>query len=138
MASPSRSACCPYNNGCYVQHGHDIEFLDDTDGDGKADKTHVILTGFGVQDSHLLPHQFTRAPGGWIWMAQGAFNYGKVRRPGEPTEKACSSTRRRMAKFRPDGSQFDITCKARATSGASSSTAKARPSSRRPTTTATR
>ena len=37
----------------------------------------VILTGFGVQDSHLFPHQFMRAPGDWIWMAQGAFNYGK-------------------------------------------------------------
>ena len=66
----------PYKDGCYVQHGHDLELLHDTDGDGKADKREVVLTGFGVQDSHLFPHQFTRAPGGWIWMAQGAFNYG--------------------------------------------------------------
>ena len=41
-----------------------VKVLEDTDGDGKADKTTVILTGFGVQDSHLFPHQFTRAPGG--------------------------------------------------------------------------
>ncbi len=68
----------PYKNGAYVQHGTDIVFLSDTDGDGKADKREVILSGFGVQDSHLFPHQFTRAPGNWIWMAQGAFNYGKV------------------------------------------------------------
>ncbi|HEV7402277.1 MAG TPA: PVC-type heme-binding CxxCH protein [Chthoniobacteraceae bacterium] len=98
----------PYKNGCYVQHGHDIAFLEDTDGDGKADKRTVILTGFGVQDSHLFPHQFMRAPGGWIWMAQGAFNYGKVSRPGEE-EKAVQFDQTRMAKFRPDGSEFDIT-----------------------------
>jgi putative membrane-bound dehydrogenase-like protein len=98
----------PYKNGCYVQHGHDIAFLEDTDGDGKADKRTVILTGFGVQDSHLFPHQFMRAPGGWIWMAQGAFNYGKVSRPGEE-EKAVQFDQTRMAKFRPDGSGFDIT-----------------------------
>ena len=74
----------PYKNGCYVQHGHDIAFLEDTDADGRADKRTVILTGFGVQDSHLFPHQFLRAPGGWIWMAQGAFNSSKVRQPNEP------------------------------------------------------
>ena len=99
----------PYKNGCYVQHGHDIAFLEDTDGDGKADKRTVILTGFGVQDSHLFPHQFMRAPGGWIWMAQGAFDYGKVRRPDEPAEKAVQFDQCRMAKFRLDGSGFDIT-----------------------------
>ncbi len=99
----------PYQNGCYVQHGHDIEFLSDTDGDGKADQRKVILTGFGVQDSHLFPHQFMRAPGGWIWMAQGAFNYSKVRQPNDPPEKAVQFDQTRMAKFRPDGSEFTIT-----------------------------
>ncbi|HMJ63990.1 MAG TPA: PVC-type heme-binding CxxCH protein, partial [Candidatus Binatia bacterium] len=96
----------PYKNGVYVQHGSDIVFLSDTDGDGKADKREVILTGFGVQDSHLFPHQFTRAPGNWIWMAQGAFNYGKVRTT-KGSEQQFDQTR--MARFRYDGSDFDIT-----------------------------
>jgi putative membrane-bound dehydrogenase-like protein len=96
----------PYKNGVYVQHGADIVFLSDTDGDGKADKRDVILTGFGVQDSHLFPHQFTRAPGNWIWMAQGAFNYGKVKTT-KGAEQQFDQTR--MARFRYDGSEFDIT-----------------------------
>ncbi|MFN7141112.1 MAG: PVC-type heme-binding CxxCH protein, partial [Limisphaerales bacterium] len=96
----------PYKNGVYVQHGPDIVFLEDTNGDGKGDKRTVILSGFGVQDSHLFPHQFTRAPGGWIWMAQGAFNYGKVR-TSRGEEKVFD--RSRMARFRYDGSEFDIT-----------------------------
>jgi putative membrane-bound dehydrogenase-like protein len=96
----------PYKNGVYVQHGPDIVFLSDTDGDGKADKREVVLTGFGVQDSHLFPHQFTRAPGNWIWMAQGAFNYGKVR-TSKGAEQQFDQTR--MARFRYDGSEFDIT-----------------------------
>lgn len=96
----------PYKDGVYVQHGQDIKFLRDTDGDGKADKTETILTGFGVQDSHLFPHQFTRAPGNWIWMAQGAFNYGKVKTT-KGAEYQFDQTR--MAKFRYDGSDFDIT-----------------------------
>ena len=96
----------PYKNGVYVQHGTEIVFLSDTDGDGRADKREVILSGFGVQDSHLFPHQFTRAPGNWIWMAQGAFNYSKVK---TTTGKEQQFDQTRMAKFRSDGSDFDIT-----------------------------
>ncbi len=97
----------PYKDGCYAQHGHDLVLLRDTDGDGKSDKREVILTGLGVQDSHLFPHQFTRAPGGWIWMAQGLFNNSKPAKPGDP--KAVDWPQCSMAKMRPDGSQFEVT-----------------------------
>lgn len=97
----------PYKNGAYVQHGPNIEFREDTNSDGKADKTTVILSGFGVQDSHLFMHEFRRAPGGWIYGAQGAFNKGTVR-TSTGVEIDFPSTR--MARFRPDGSQFEILC----------------------------
>ncbi len=96
----------PYKDGVYIQHGPKINFLSDTDHDGRADKTETILSGFGVQDSHLFPHQFTRAPGNWIWFAQGAFNYGKVK-TSKGVEQQFDQTR--MAKFRYDGSDLDIT-----------------------------
>lgn len=101
----------PWGDGskCYAQHGRDIVLLTDTDGDHVSDKREVILEGFGVQDSHLFPHQFTRAPGGWIWMAQGAFNYSKVKRPQDPPEAAIQFDQTRMARFRPDGGEFEIT-----------------------------
>jgi putative membrane-bound dehydrogenase-like protein len=96
----------PYKNGVFVQHGPDIVFLNDTDSDGRSDTRQVVLGGFGVQDSHLFPHQFTRGPGNWIWMAQGAFNYGKVRTT-QGEEVQFDQTR--MARFRANGSEFDIT-----------------------------
>ena len=96
----------PYKDGVIVQHGHEIVNLRDTTGSGKADKREVLLTGFGVQDSHLFPHQFTRAPGGWFWLAQGAFNKGTV-----VTTKGdqIDFPNTRMARFRPDGSFFEPT-----------------------------
>jgi len=74
-----------------------------------ADARAVVLTGFGVQDSHLFPHQFTRAPGNWIWMAQGAFNSGKVRSPAWERGSAVQFDKTRMARFLPDGRGFEIT-----------------------------
>ncbi|MCE9609196.1 MAG: HEAT repeat domain-containing protein [Chthoniobacter sp.] len=97
----------PYKNGVYVQHGNDLKFFKDTDNDGKADAHDIVVTGFGVQDSHLFPHQFTRAPGGWLWMAQGLFNNSKVQKPG--SDKVVDWPKCSMAKMRPDGTEFEVT-----------------------------
>ncbi len=94
----------PYKDGAFVQHGSDILFLRDSDGDGRADQRETVLEGFGIGDSHLLPHQLTRAPGGWILVAQGAFNDSFVRtRAGETVE----FHRTRLGRFTPDGMRFE-------------------------------
>lgn len=99
----------PWGEGdaCYVQHGHDLKLYKDADGDGRADSFELVLTGFGVQDSHLFPHQFTRAPGGWIWMAQGLFNDSKVHPAG--SSQVVNWPKCSMARMRPDGSAFEVT-----------------------------
>ncbi len=101
----------PYKDGVYVQYGNDIRLYRDTNADGKADKHEVILTGFGTQDSHLFPHQFTRTPGGWILVAQGLFNRSKVRRPDGHAfasgPKVISFDQCKLARFTHDGSDFE-------------------------------
>src|ERR1051325_9775842 len=95
----------PYRNGAFVQYDGEIRFYEDTDGDGRADKFKPVLTGFGIEDSHLFPHQFTRAPGGWVLMAQGAFNYSKVKSGiGDVTDY----NKTKLARFTPDGKRFEI------------------------------
>jgi putative membrane-bound dehydrogenase-like protein len=94
----------PYKDGAIVGHGPDVLFIRDTDEDGKGDRRELILTGFGIQDSHLMPHQFTRAPGGWFFLAQGAFNYSRVvTRDGR--EHKFDQTR--LARFTIDGMKFE-------------------------------
>jgi len=102
----------PWKNGAFVQHGHEIRYYEDRDKDGKADGHQVILTGFGIQDSHLFPHQFERSPGGWFYLAQGLFNYSKVVRP-DGSEfakgmKEVSFNQCKLARARLDGSDFDL------------------------------
>jgi putative membrane-bound dehydrogenase-like protein len=102
----------PYGNGALVQHGSEIRLYEDSDGDGKADGHRVILEGFGIQDSHLLPHQFDRAPSGWVYVAQGLFNSSTVRRPGglpfADGRKQVAFNQCKLARFRPDGSAFEL------------------------------
>ena len=102
MAMPM--AVLPYKDGALVGQGSEILFLRDTDQDGKADKREVLVTGFGIQDSHLLPHQFTFGPGGWVYMAQGAFNRSNVRAGKNPPVKFDYC---KLGRFKPDGSVFE-------------------------------
>jgi len=68
----------PYKNGAYVAQGSETFFLEDTDGDGVADKRTPILTGFGYTDTHTMSHTLVRGPGNWIHFSQGALNMGEV------------------------------------------------------------
>jgi len=95
----------PLEHAAIVQHGSEILRLDDTDRDGRADKRAVLLRGFGIEDSHLLPHRFLRAPDGWVYMAQGAFNHSNVvDRSGRTTRfDYC-----KLARFTLDGARFEV------------------------------
>ncbi len=94
----------PYKDGAFVQYGSEVRFYRDKDGDGKADGFETTLSGFGVEDSHLFPHQFTRVPGG-VLLAQGAFNNSQVKtRNG----KVTTFNKTKLARFTPDGNDFKI------------------------------
>ncbi|CAN5235008.1 hypothetical protein BH23VER1_BH23VER1_01460 [soil metagenome] len=94
----------PYKDGAIVGQGPDILFFQDTDANGTADRKEVLLTGFGVQDSHLMPHQFTRVPGGWVLVAQGAFNRSDVVASGRPPVEFDYC---KLGRFQLDGSEFE-------------------------------
>jgi putative membrane-bound dehydrogenase-like protein len=98
-------ALLPLGSGVLVGQGPEILRLHDDDGDGRCDRREVILKGFGIQDSHLLPHRFVRAPGDWIYLAQGAYNSSRVEtRRGETVDfKQC-----KLARFSPDGERFEV------------------------------
>ena len=102
----------PQGNGALIQYGDSIRHYFDHDQDGKADGFTTVLSGFGIQDSHLFPHQFERMPGGWISLAQGLFNDSNVHRPDDSPfangQTSVSFKHCKLARMRPDGSDFDI------------------------------
>jgi mono/diheme cytochrome c family protein/glucose/arabinose dehydrogenase len=55
--------------------------LTDKDGDGKADETVVLMSGFGVGDTHQLVNSISHGPDGTLWMSQGLHAITKVETP---------------------------------------------------------
>lgn len=72
--------------GVYVSQGTNLKLLIDTNGDDKADKQVILLSGFDDHDTHHNSHAFTADPSGAIYSGEGVFlhtnvetSYGPVR-----------------------------------------------------------
>ncbi|MCB1092057.1 MAG: hypothetical protein KDL87_11025, partial [Verrucomicrobiae bacterium] len=75
-----------YRDGILVSNEPHFDFVRDTDGDGKADTTEHLLTGFGCEDSHHALHDFVWSPDGDLIFRESIFHntqaetaYGPVR-----------------------------------------------------------
>src|SRR5437588_248267 len=93
------------NGGVYVTNSPDVLFLQHTDGDGKADKEEVILTGFGRDDRHELPNSLTWGPDGWLYGMNGVFNRSRVKDPasGKMIDFTCAIWR-----YHPRTKKFEL------------------------------
>ncbi len=69
------------DGGVYVGQGHELLFLEDTDGDGRADTRRVLLGGFGTGDTHQTINSFVWSPGGELYMGQGDGIESRVETP---------------------------------------------------------
>ncbi|MFO0946016.1 MAG: PVC-type heme-binding CxxCH protein [Planctomycetota bacterium] len=80
---PFPTSILPLGNGILVSAAPDILYIEDTDGDGKADRREVILTGFGEGNQQLRVNGLTRSIDHWIHGANGRSN-GNIVIPTRP------------------------------------------------------
>lgn len=64
--------------GVYVSQGTHLKLLIDEDGDDRADREEVILSGFDDHDTHHAISAFTTDPSGAIYMGEGVFLHTNV------------------------------------------------------------
>lgn len=68
----------PGDGGVYVCDFDQLVHLRDTDGDGKADERRVVLSGFGIGDTHQLINSISHGPDGSLWFTQGLHAFSRV------------------------------------------------------------
>ncbi len=76
--------------GVYVSEQPHLSLLRDTDGDLKADKKEILLTGFGTEDSHHSLHDFIWSPEGDLVFRESIFHHSQVETPYGPVRQQNS------------------------------------------------
>ncbi len=67
----SPTSVMPWRNGVLVVSVPNILFLEDTDGDGRADKTTILFRGLALGNEQHLVNGFTWSLDGWLHLANG-------------------------------------------------------------------
>ncbi len=67
--------------GVYISQGTNLKLYTDTNGDDKADKVEILLSGFDDHDTHHVIHAFCADPSGAIYMGEGVFLHTSVETP---------------------------------------------------------
>lgn len=70
--------------GVYVSQGTNLMLFTDEDGDDKADRREILLSGFDDHDTHHAHSAYTGDPSGAIYMGEGVFLHTNVETPYGP------------------------------------------------------
>jgi putative membrane-bound dehydrogenase-like protein len=94
------SAVMPWKGGLVVANAPDILFLEDTDGDGKADRSRRLYTGFGLENVEQLINGLQWGLDNWVYGVAGS-NGGTITSPEAPKMPAVKLNGRGV-RFHPE------------------------------------
>ena len=97
----------PGDGGVYVVDSTDLLHLVDTDGDGKADKREVVLSGFGTEDTHHMVHALRWGPDGLLYFNQSVYIHSHIETPHGVRRLAGSGT----WQLRPATRELNVFCR---------------------------
>ncbi|KLU01927.1 electron transport protein [Rhodopirellula islandica] len=97
----------PWNGGLFVGDAPNLYYFRDTDGDGKADQSETVLTGFGTSNVQGLMNSFRWGLDNRIHIACSSTG-GMIRRPEQPESDAINVRGRDIA-LDPRTGEFELT-----------------------------
>lgn len=71
----------PQRYGCFVGQSTELLYFEDTKGSGKADQRHIVLSGFGTEDTHHILHTLRWGPDGRLFMNQSIYIHTHTETP---------------------------------------------------------
>lgn len=109
----------PWRGGLIVCNAPDLIYLTDADNDGKADKSQVLYTGFGLDNIQQILNSPRWSPDGWVHCVVGSVG-GTITCPEKPDMPPLVLRGGRGIRFRPEtpgkieptsgGGQYGLTC----------------------------
>jgi putative membrane-bound dehydrogenase-like protein len=94
------SSVMPYKGGLLVSNAPDLIYLEDTDGDDKADRQRVLYTGFNLDNIQQLLNSLQWGMDNWVYACAG--NKGGEARSVEKPDAPPVVLRGRGLRFHPD------------------------------------
>lgn len=71
----------PGDGGCYVANSTEVVHLSASKPGQKADKSRVVLSGFGTEDTHHIIHTFRWGPDGCLYINQSIYIHSHIETP---------------------------------------------------------
>lgn len=94
----------PGDGGAYVANSTDLVHLADSNGDGKADRRRVVLSGFGTEDTHHILHTLRWGHDGNLYFNQSVYIHSHIETPHGVRRLNAGG----VWQFRPDTQRLEV------------------------------
>ena len=94
-----------YNGGVFVAQAPDLLFLQDTDGDDRADVRIRVLHGLDSADTHHTANSFVLDAGGALYFQEGTFHHTQVETPHGPNVRSANGA---VYRYEPRTRRFEV------------------------------
>lgn len=96
-----------HQGGAYVVNSTELLHLQDTDGDGAADRRRIALSGFGAEDTHHLLHSLRWGHDGALYMNQSIYIHSHIETPRGVKRLNGGG----IWRYKPEQHQLDVYCR---------------------------
>lgn len=95
--------------GVFVLNPPYLLFYPDRNNDDVPDgDPDVLLSGFGLEDTHSVVNSLRWGPDGWLYACQGSTVTAKVLRPGLDKEPIAQTMGQQIWRYHPESKRFEV------------------------------